>query len=126
MNRYSLMVKETLGRDESSVERRLTMMMFSVVLFFIGTNTIYQASKIMYWNHIIGTKTMMILRPIHTLLLTINSSVNIFFYLYFNKKFRRNFFKMFGYERPKKDFERNLSNEPGTRMTLLSRSLSSK
>ena len=47
MRKFFAMVKETTGKDNASKERMLTMMMFSVVLLFLISNTMHHVSIIL-------------------------------------------------------------------------------
>ena len=88
------MRKEMTGVDKRSRERKLTWMMFCVVILFILSNTHF-LSHILLGTHCISEKTFFILRPIYSLLYVINSSANLFIYLYFNDKFRGHFIAIF-------------------------------
>ena len=93
MKRFSTMVKETTGIN-STKERKLTMMMFCVVLLYIVANTYSIVGHILYFLHV-SIETGYIFRPIHSLLWVVNSSANLFIYLYFNKTFRDSFIAIF-------------------------------
>ena len=80
--------------DKRSRERKLTLMMFCVVILFILSNTHF-LSHILLGTNCISEKTFSILRPIYSLLYVINSSANLFIYLYFNNKFRDHFIAIF-------------------------------
>ena len=82
------------GDDKRSRERKLTWMMFCVVILFILSNTHF-LSHILLGTNCISEKTFSILRPIYSLLYVINSSANLFIYLYFNNKFRNHFIAIF-------------------------------
>ena len=82
------------GVDKRSRERKLTWMMFCVVILFILSNTHF-LSHILLGTNCISEKTFFILRPIYSLLYVINSSANLFIYLYFNNKFRDHFIAIF-------------------------------
>ena len=86
------------GVDKRSRERKLTWMMFCVVILFILSNTHF-LSHILLGTNSISEKTFFILRPIYSLLYVINSSANLFIYLYFNNKFRRHFIEIFSWNR---------------------------
>ena len=88
------MRKEMTGVDNRSRERKLTWMMFCVVILFILSNTHF-LSHILLGTNCISEKTFSILRPIYSLLYVINSSANLFIYLYFNNKFRNHFIAIF-------------------------------
>ena len=88
------MRKEMTGDDKRSRERKLTWMMFCVVILFILSNTHF-VSHILLITNCIGEKTFYILRPIYALLSVVNSSANLFIYLYFNNKFRDHFISIF-------------------------------
>jgi hypothetical protein len=88
------MRKEMTGDDKRSRERKLTWMMFCVVILFILSNTHF-LSHILLGTNCISEKTFSILRPIYSLLYVINSSANLFIYLYFNNKFRNHFIAIF-------------------------------
>ena len=90
----SSMRKEMTGVDNRSRERKLTWMMFCVVILFILSNTHF-LSHILLGTNCISEKTFSILRPIYSLLYVINSSANLFIYLYFNNKFRNHFIAIF-------------------------------
>ena len=95
MKNFFAMVKETTGKDNASKETRLTMMMFSVVALFLISNTMRHVCVILFQKNIISFHTDTILRPFYTFLQVINSSVNIFFYTYFNTIFRQNLIALF-------------------------------
>ena len=82
------------GVDNGSRERKLTRTMFCVVILSILYST-YFLIRILLATNCIGEKTFFILRPIYSLLFVINSSANLFIYLYFNNKFRDNFVTIF-------------------------------
>ena len=69
-------------------------MMFCVVILFILSNTHF-LSHILLGTNFISEKTFFILRPIYSLLYVVNSSANLFIYLYFNDKFRGHFIAIF-------------------------------
>ena len=95
MQKFFAMVKEATGKDNASKERRLTMMMFSVVAIFLISNTMVHLSTILYSEYVISFDTHNILRPFYTLFQVMNLSVNIFFYMYFNTTFRQNLISLF-------------------------------
>ena len=95
MKKFFNMVKETTGKDNASKEKRLTMMMFSVVVLFLISNSMAHLCFILYSEMVISTTTDTILRPVYTFLQVMNSSVNIFFYTYFNTTFRQNLISLF-------------------------------
>ena len=82
------------GAEKGSRERKLTRMMFCVVILFILSNTHF-LSHILLGTNCISKNTFHILRPIYSLLFVVNSSANLFIYLYFNKKFRDRFIAIF-------------------------------
>ena len=82
------------GVDNGSRERKLTRTMFCVVILSILYST-YFLIRILLATNCIGEKTFFILRPIYSLLFVINSSANLFIYLYFNNKFRDHFIEIF-------------------------------
>ena len=86
--------KEMTGVDNGSRERKLTRTMFCVVILSILYST-YFFIRILLATNCISEKTFFILRPIYSLLFVINSSANLFIYLYFNNKFRDNFVTIF-------------------------------
>ena len=88
------MRKEMTGVGERSRERKLTWMMFCVVILFILSNTHF-LSHILLGTNCISEKTFSILRPIYSLLFVVNSSANLFIYLYFNNKFCARFITIF-------------------------------
>ena len=94
LKKFSLRVKEMSGVENSSRERELTWMMFSVVILYIFSNTSL-LTGILFGTNTISEDTFNILRPISSLLYVVNSSTNLFIYLYFNKKFRDNFIAIF-------------------------------
>ena len=94
LKKFSLMVKEMTGVENSSRERKLTWMMFCVVILFIFSN-ISLLNVIFLSTNCISDKTFAILRPISVFLYVVNSSANLFIYLYFNKKFRDTFISIF-------------------------------
>ena len=87
------MVKETTG-IHSTKERKMTMMMFGVVLLFIVSNTFNIVFPIMDFLDIIED-SLYIFHPIYSFAWVVNSSANLFLYLYFNKMFRDNFISIF-------------------------------
>ena len=95
MRKFFAMVKETTGKDDASKERRLTMMMFSVVLLFLISNTMHHVCIILLQEKVTTFHMDTILRPFYKFFQVINSSVNIFFYTYFNKIFRQNLIALF-------------------------------
>ena len=95
MRKFFAMVKETTGKDNASKERKLTMMMFSVVALFLISNTMRHVCAILLQENVISFNTDNILRPIYTFLQVLNSSVNIFFYTYFNTIFCQNLISLF-------------------------------
>ena len=115
MRKHFSDVRTLIGRDETEKERKLNMMMLSVVILFIisysiditvavlwynewGTVTsklcrslsVYSsgASRLLFFGTTLPKNTTRILISFNTVLLTLNSSVNIFFYSYFNENFR--------------------------------------
>ena len=116
MRKHFSDVKTLTGRDKNTKkEQRLNMMMFSVVILFLisysiditvavlwynewGTVTsklcrklsVYSsgASRLLFFGTTLPKNTRRILISFNTVLLTLNSSFNIFFYSYFNKNFR--------------------------------------
>ena len=95
MRKFFAMVEETTGKDNSSKERRLTMMMFSVVVLFLISNTMCHVCVILLRKQVTSFDTDTFLRPVYTFLQVVNSSVNIFFYAYFNSIFRQNLISLF-------------------------------
>ena len=93
MKKFSTMVKETTGIN-STKEQKMTMMMFGVVLLFIVANTFNIVIPILDFLDIIED-TLYIFHPIYSFAWVVNSSANLFFYLYFNKMFRNNFILIF-------------------------------
>ena len=93
MKKFSTMVKETTGIN-STKEQKMTMMMFGVVLLFIVANTFNIVIPILDFLDIIED-TLYIFRPIYSFAWVVNSSANLFLYLYFNKMFRDNFISIF-------------------------------
>ena len=87
------MVKETTG-IHSTKERKMTMMMFGVVLLFIVSNTFNIFFPIMDFLDIIED-SLYIFHPIYSFAWVVNSSANLCLYLYFNKMFRDNFISIF-------------------------------
>ena len=82
------------GVEKGSRERKLTWMMFCVVTLFILSNTHF-VSNALKLNNYISENTYFILHPIYSLLFVVNSSANLFIYLYFNNKFRDHFIEIF-------------------------------
>ena len=81
--------KTLTGRDQTEKERRLNMMMFSVVIFFIISYSFDNTFFVLWYSNIIDIVFLeRILMSFSAVLLTLNSSVNIFFYSYFNENFR--------------------------------------
>ena len=100
MRKFFAMVKDTTGKDNESKERKLTMMMLSVVGLFLISNTMWHVCAILLQEMIITTRgTNIILRPFYSFLQVLNSSVNIFFYTYFNTIFRQNLISLFDFVR---------------------------
>ena len=95
MRKFFAMVKETTGKDNAAKERKLTMMMFSVVALFLISNTMRHVCAILFQENIISLNNDRILRPFYTFFQVINSSMNIFFYAYFNSLFRQNLIALF-------------------------------
>ena len=95
MRKFFAMVKETTGKDNASTERRLTMMMFSVIALFLISNTMRHVCIILLEENVINRHTNIILHPFYSLFQVINSSMNIFFYAYFNSLFRQNLIALF-------------------------------
>ena len=96
MRKHFSDVKTLTGRDQTEKERRLNMMMFSVVILFIISYS-FDNTYFVLWYHFGTTlpkSTTRILISFSAVLLTLNSSVNIFFYSYFNKNFRKNLGKI--------------------------------
>ena len=87
------MVKETTG-IHSTKEQKITMMMFGVVLLFIVANTFNIVLPILDFLDIIED-TFYIFHPIYSFAWVVNSSANLFLYLYFNKTFFDNFISIF-------------------------------
>ena len=84
-------LKTLTGCDETKKERKLNMMMFSVVIFFIISYSFDNTFFVLwYFNTINIVYTGRILISFSAVLLALNSSVNIFFYSYFNENFRKN------------------------------------
>ena len=88
------MVKETTGINTTK-ERKLTMMMFSVVLLYIVANTYSIVGHILFFLHVSTETLLYIFHPIYSFAWVVNSSANLFFYLYFNKMFSDNFIAIF-------------------------------
>ena len=82
------------GVEKGSRERKLTLMMFCVVLLSMLPNTSL-LSHILLGTNFISENTFFILRPIYSFLYVVNSSANLLIYLSFNKKFRDNFIEIF-------------------------------
>ena len=96
MRKHFSDVKTLTGRDQTEKERRLNMMMFSVVILFIISYS-FDNTYFVLWYHFGTTlpkSTTRILISFSAVLLTLNSSVNIFFYSYFNENFRKNLGKI--------------------------------
>ena len=93
MEKFSKMVKETTG-IKSTKERKLTVMMFSVVFLYIVANTFYIVGAMLHYLDVIA-EAFYIFKPIYSFLWVISSSANLFLYLYFNKTFRNNFISIF-------------------------------
>ena len=94
LKEFTLMRKEMTGVEEGSRARKLTWTMFCVVTLFILSNTHF-LSRILLFTNCISENTFFILRPIYSLLFVVNSSANLFIYLYFNNKFRAHFITIF-------------------------------
>ena len=82
------------GVEKGSRERKLTLMMFCVVLLSMLPNTSL-LSHILLGTNFISENTFFILRPIYSFLYVVNSSANLFIYLYFNNKFQGSFVTIF-------------------------------
>ena len=95
MRKFYAMVREATGKDNASTERRLTMMMFSVIALFLISNTMRHVCIILLQEKVTNLDTTIILRPFYTFFQVINSSMNIFFYAYFNSLFRQNLIALF-------------------------------
>ena len=94
LKEFTSMKKEMTGVEKGSRERNLTWTMFCVVTLYILSNTHFFSNFLIHTNYI-GEKTYFILRPIYSLLFVVNSSANLFIYLYFNNKFRDHFISIF-------------------------------
>ena len=117
------MVRDVTGKDNNSKERKLTLMMFSVVAIFIVCSTVNCVIYIFYWFDIIDLITLLILSPINVFFVTMNSSVNIFLYAYFCKPFRENLIAIFHCIKVKKDKEKvtlkSMKNSYSTDTTIV-------
>ena len=83
-------LKTLTGCDESKKERKLNMMMLSVVIFFIISYSFDNTFFVLWYFNVINIVFLeRILMSFSAVLLTLNSSVNIFFYSYFNQNFRK-------------------------------------
>ena len=110
MSKHFSDVKTLTGRDQTEKERRLNMMMFSVVILFIISYSFDNTYFVLWYNF--GTtlprNTTRILIAFNAVLLTLNSSVNIFFYSYFNENFRKNLGKILSRKKEKSNQNINL------------------
>ena len=110
MRKHFSDVKTLTGRDQTEKERRLNMMMFSVVILFIISYS-FDNTYFVLWYHFGTTlpkSTTRILIYFSDVLLTLNSSVNIFFYSYFNKNFRNILGKILSCKKEKSNQNINL------------------
>ena len=110
MRKHFSDVKTLTGRDQTEKERRLNMMMFSVVTLFIISYSFDNTYFVLY-NHFGTTlpkNTTRILISFSAVLLTLNSSVNLFFYAYFNENFRKNLDKILSCKKKKSNQNINL------------------
>jgi hypothetical protein len=83
-------VKTLTGCNQMKEEQKLNMMMFSVVIFFIISYSIKNTFFVLWYFNIITIVFLgRILMSFSAVLLMLNSSVNIFFYSYFNENFRK-------------------------------------
>ena len=83
-------LKTLTGCDETKKERKLNMMMFSVVIFFIISYSFDNTFFVLWYFNVINIVFLeRILMSFSAVLLTLNSSLNIFFYSYFNQNFRK-------------------------------------
>ena len=83
-------LKTLTGCDKTKKERKLNMMMLSVVIFFIISYSFDNTFFVLWYLNIINIVFLeRILMAFSAVLLTLNSSVNIFFYSYFNENFRK-------------------------------------
>ena len=90
MRKHFSDVKTLTGRDQTEKERKLNMMMFSVVIFFIISYSFDNTFFVLWYFNVINIVFLeRILMSFSAVLLTLNSSVNIFFYSYFNENFRK-------------------------------------
>ena len=88
------MRKQITGVEKGSRERKLTWTMFCVVTLSILSNTNFLSNSLRSFNFI-SENTYFILRPMYSFLSVVNSSANLFIYLYFNNKFRDHFVAIF-------------------------------
>ena len=90
MRKHFSDVKTLTGRDQTEKERKLNMMMFSVVIFFIISYSFDNTFFVLWYFNVINIVFLeRILMSFSAVLLTLNSSLNIFFYSYFNQSFRK-------------------------------------
>ena len=83
-------VRKLTSCDETKKERKFNMMMLSVVTFFIISYSFDNTFFVLWYFNIINIVFLeRILMSFSAVLLTLNSSVNIFFYSYFNQNFRK-------------------------------------
>ena len=110
MRKHFSDVKTLTGRDQTEKERKLNMMMFSVVIFFIISYSFDNTFFVLWYFNIVytGTYTGRILISFSAVLLTLNSSVNIFIYSYFNENFRKILNKMLSCKKEKSNQNINL------------------
>ena len=137
MRKHFSEVKTLTGCDKiTKKEQRLNMMMFSVVILFLisysiditvaviwyndwGTEKLRDdhrtllvdssgASRLLFFGTTLPKITTRILISFNTVLLTLNSSFNIFFYSYFNKNFRNILGKILGCKKEKSNQHVNL------------------
>ena len=83
-------LKTLTGCDKTKKERKLNMMMLSVVIFFIISYSFDNTFFVLWYFNIINIVFLeRILMSFSAVLLTLNSSVNIFVYSHFNENFRK-------------------------------------
>ena len=90
MRKHFSDVKTLTGRDQTKIERKLNMLMFSVVILFIISYSFDNMFFVLiHFETDLSRNTTRFLVSFGAVLLTLNSSINIFFYSYFNEKFRK-------------------------------------
>ena len=110
MRKHFSDVKTLTGRDQTKIERKLNMLMFSVVILFIISYSFDNMFFVLiHFETDLSRNTTRFLVSFGAVLLTLNSSINIFFYSYFNEKFRKILGKILLCEKEKVESKYKLS-----------------